>query len=176
MSNLLDNPVTDKLVHGYDTMMEKLYEWAEKSDDKAGPLLIHGLEDAAVFLNDLGEWTKEEIDLVSHFVKRDIHHIAQNLEKSNTELSEWLEIDKQKVESGFLAILSKMADQTRVELDHIKHLAETINDLHTGEVTSLGSISCKSCGKTLHFHQSGRIPPCPSCHKTIFERSDSGKS
>jgi len=161
----------DKLVSGYDTMMEKLFEWSEKTDEKAGPVLIHGMEETEQFLHDVGKWSKEEIDLLSRYVKRDLRHIAQNLEKTNSKFIDWLDVDSLQVEKSLLNMLSSMADHTRLELDNIKHLAESAEDLHTGEVTTVGSISCKSCGKEFHFHRAGRIPPCASCHKTIFIRT-----
>ncbi|MBF0264392.1 MAG: zinc ribbon-containing protein [Gammaproteobacteria bacterium] len=170
MSNQNENKVTDHLTHGYDQLLEKLNEWSEKSDESTGPLLMQGLEDAAKLLSEMGQWTKEEIDLLSLYVKRDLHHTAQKLQENNNKLIEWLDLDIKIIEDKLLTVFSDMADQTRIELDKLHHLAETADDLHTGEVTSLGVISCKSCGKEMHFHKSGRIPPCPSCHKTVFVR------
>ena len=170
MSNQTENKVIDHLTHGYDLLLEKLNEWSEKSDENAGPLLMKGLEDAAQLLSDMGQWTKEEVDLLTLYVKRDLRHTAQKLHENNHTLVEWLEFDLEMIEENLLTIFSSMADQTRIELDKLKNMAEASEDLHTGEVTSLGTLCCKNCGKEMHFHQSGRIPPCPSCHKTTFVR------
>lgn len=163
---------TDKLVHGYNTVMEKLSEWAEKADENAGPMLINGLRETEEFLHGLGDWTKEEVDLISRYVKRDLHDTAVRLEKSNTELKEWLQFDFQQVEDKILDVFSNMTDRTRAELSKLSHLAEEAQTWHTGEVTSVGTIQCQSCGKEMHFHKPGRIPPCPKCHKTLFTRTD----
>ncbi len=160
----------DKLVHGYDTLMEQLSAWLEKADESAGPLLINGLHDAEEFLHDLGQWTKEEVDLLGRYVKRDIHDISQHLEKSNQSLMEWLQFDGKHVEDKLMEILSSMTDKTRAELNKISHLAKKQNIWHTGEVTSVGTITCKTCGKELHYHKAGRVPPCPKCHNTEFIR------
>jgi predicted Zn-ribbon and HTH transcriptional regulator len=160
----------DKLVQGYDTLMEQLSSWSEKADENAGPLLINGLHDAEEFLHDLGQWTKEEVDLLGRYVKRDIHDISQNLEKNNQTLIDWLQFDVQQIEARVLEILSTMTDKTRLELNKISHMAEKENIWHTGEVTSVGTISCNKCGKELHYHKAGRIPPCPKCHNTEFIR------
>ncbi|MDQ6955909.1 MAG: hypothetical protein Q9M21_01810, partial [Mariprofundaceae bacterium] len=29
-------------------------------------------------------------------------------------------------------------------------------------------LTCKDCGHSMHFKKTGRIPPCPKCHKTDF--------
>jgi len=162
----------DHIVKGYDTMMEKLYEWSEKTEEKTGPLLIQGIQQAEQFMQELGEWTEEEVSLLSSYVKRDIHHMSQSLEQQNKQLSSWLQIDVDKVENSLLSILSHMTDQTRQELDHLRHLAEEAQHLHTGQVTSVGKITCTACGSSMDFHKAGRIPPCPKCHKTAFSRID----
>lgn len=159
---------TDKLVHGYETMMNKLSEWMEKTDENAGPMFINGIKDAEEFLVELKQWSKEEVDLISRYVKRDLHDAATKMEKENKTFREWLEFDIHQIEDKVLSLFANMADQTRLELHHIEEMA---NEWHTGEVTSIGTLTCKHCGKELHFHKAGRIPPCPSCKKTEFKRT-----
>ncbi len=161
----------DKLVRGYETMMEQLSAWAEKVDENAGPLLTHGIEDAEKFMYELDRWSQEEIDLLSRYIKRDIHDVAVNLEKQNKSLVEWLQFDREQVETKLFDIFASMTDKTRMELGKLSHLAEQESTWHTGEVTSVGTISCTHCQTQLHFHKAGRIPPCPKCHKTDFIRA-----
>ena len=158
---------TDKLVHGYNTMMDKLSEWTEKADETAGPMIINGVKEAEEFLTDLQKWSKEEVDLISRYVKRDLHDTAVKMEKENKSFRDWLEFDLKQVEEKVLSVFANMADQTRLELDHLKEMA---NEWHTGEVTSIGTLACKKCGKEMHFRKAGRIPPCPSCSHTEFKR------
>ena len=73
----------DKLVHGYNTMIDKLSEWTEKADEAAGPMVINGVKEAEEFLAELKTWSKEEIDLISRYVKRDLHDAAAGMEKEN---------------------------------------------------------------------------------------------
>lgn len=159
----------DQLVDGYYVFLDKLQGWLEKADENAGPVLVNGLKSAEEFMHDLGQWTESEINLISDYVKRDVHEIALRLEKSNKSLAQWLEIEPEKVEQGVLSVLSLMTDQTRLELDKLKHLAQQQpNVWHTGEVTVAGILVCNTCGKELHYQKPGRIPPCPKCHKTEF--------
>ncbi|MCU7835937.1 MAG: zinc ribbon-containing protein [gamma proteobacterium symbiont of Taylorina sp.] len=159
--------VTDKLVHGYNTMIDKLSDWTEKADETAGPMIINGVKEAEEFLAELQQWSKEEIGLISRYVQRDLHDTAIKMEKENKNFQQWLEFDVRQVEEKVLSVFANMADRTRQELDHINDKA---NEWHTGEVTSIGTLVCKSCSKELHFHKAGRIPPCPSCHHTEFKR------
>jgi Zn finger protein HypA/HybF involved in hydrogenase expression len=43
-------------------------------------------------------------------------------------------------------------------------------EYHSGEIIGLGTLACDKCGEKLHFHNPGRIPPCPKCHGTHFHR------
>ncbi len=157
----------DKLVQGYNTMMDKLSEWTEKADETTGPMIINGVKEAEEFLTELKQWSVEEIDLISLYVKRDLQDAAVKMEKDNKSFLDWLEFDKQLIEEKVLAVFASMADQTRLELDHLK---ETASEWHTGEITGIGVLVCQNCGKELHFNKPGRIPPCPSCKHTVFKR------
>lgn len=159
--------VTDKLVDGYNTMLDKLSEWTEKADEKAGPMIINGVKDTEEFLTELQQWSKEEVDLISRYVKRDLHDAASKMESNNQSFKEWLEFDLHQVEDKLLSVFSNMADKTREELTHLEDMA---NEWHTGEVTSIGTLVCTNCSKELHFRKAGRIPPCPSCSHTEFKR------
>lgn len=157
----------DKLVHGYETMLDKLAEWAEKADETAGPVLINGLKDAENFLHDFKLWSKDEVDLISQYLRRDLHDAAVHMEQENQELKNWLGFDVQQVEEKVLSLFANMTDKTRLELDKLDRRA---NEWHTGQVTSIGTLVCKKCAKELHFHKPGRIPPCPACGHTEFRR------
>jgi len=159
--------VTDTLVHGYNTMIDKLSEWTEKADETAGPMIINGVKEAEEFLTELQQWSKEEISLISRYVKRDLHDAASKMDKENKSFQQWLEFDFHQIEEKVLSVFANMADKTRQELDHLDEMA---NEWHTGEVTSIGTLICKHCAKEMHFHKAGRIPPCPACHKTEFKR------
>ncbi len=158
---------TDKLVNGYNTMLDKLSEWTEKADETTGPMIINGVKEAEEFFAQLQDWSKEEIDLISRYVKRDLHDAASKMEQENKSFQQWLDFDLQQTEEKLLSVFANMADKTRLELDHLEEMA---NEWHTGEVTSIGTLVCKKCAKELHFHKAGRIPPCPVCHHTEFKR------
>jgi hypothetical protein len=159
----------DKIVQGYITMLNKLSEWTDKADDNAGPMFINGIKETEEFLLGLQKWSQEEIDLISRYVKRDLHDAATKMEQQNKNFKEWLDFDLQPIEEQLLSVFSNMADQTREELTHIEDMA---NEWHTGEVTSIGLLLCTRCGKKLHFHKAGHIPPCPACYHTKFKRMD----
>ena len=71
------------------------------------------------------------------------------------------------VQSGLARLLTTAADA----LGEWAEKSEKGLAYKTGEVTSPGTLTCKGCGKELHFKSTVRIPPCPQCHKTEFRKS-----
>ena len=56
------------------------------------------------------------------------------------------------------------------ELNLTAEQAREASFYHTGEVTGPGTLVCVECGKELHFHKAGHIPPCPGCRGTRYQR------
>jgi predicted RNA-binding Zn-ribbon protein involved in translation (DUF1610 family) len=75
------------------------------------------------------------------------------------------------VEERLLDVFAKVADKTRLELAQLKAQAKWSEEYHTGEITSIGTLACKACDTLVHFKKTGRIPPCPKCHQTVFVRT-----
>ena len=67
-------------------------------------------------------------------------------------------------------LFESAADKTRIEMLSFEETVERISHYYTGEITGPGTLQCDNCGKSLHFHATGRIPPCSSCHATRFTR------
>ena len=66
--------------------------------------------------------------------------------------------------------IEEVVAKTRLELEKLADQAREASRYHTGEVTGPGTLICEGCGKEIHFHKAGRIPPCPGCQGTGFTR------
>jgi len=160
-----------KLVDAYNRMLAQVRHAGEQVDQEVRPALTHLLESAKEKAVELGELTREEAEKVGAWIRRDIEDAADYLKSSEAgELVDWLKFDIQLVEERLLELFTSVADQTRLELIRLKQAAERSSDYHTGEVTGIGALQCSNCGKRLHFHVTGHIPPCPQCHGTRFAR------
>lgn len=161
----------NRLVTAYNHMLDSLHSWLEKAEEKTGPLLERGLEKAREAASDLGELSREDIDKVSSWLKRDLDAAGDWLGENTDEFRDTLDFDMQLAESRLLEMFSSVADRTTLELKELEYQANLVGEWHTGEITGIGSLTCKGCGEVLHFHSTGHIPPCPKCHGTAFKRS-----
>ncbi len=156
---------TDKLVEAYDRMMRRTQEFVEKSIQEPFKKAV----DTAV---EMGELTRDEAERVAMYLKRDMQETAQHLSDSGHELREWFRFDLQQIENRMLETFSKLVDYSRIELARMSGRLEIDEPRHTGEVAGIGTLTCVGCGTALHFHETGRIPPCPKCHGTTFTRAE----
>lgn len=152
---------TDKLVAAYDRMMHRTHEFVEKSFQEP---LNKAVETAV----ELGELTRDEAERVAMYLKRDLQETAHHLSESRRELRDWFRFDLEQIENRMLETFSKLVDHSRIELARMSGKLDIEEPRHTGEVAGIGTLVCAECAKQLHFLETGRIPPCPKCHGTVF--------
>lgn len=156
----------EKLTAAYNLMLERTRETMAKTGKGLGEAVDGAMEKAT----ELGELTREEAELISIYVMRDLEDAAKFVNGEGQELRDWLRFDIELVENALLDIFAQMVDHTREALTEIEQRANALGEWKTGEVAGIGTLQCKSCGELLHFHHTGHIPPCPKCHGTTFRR------
>lgn len=166
MSEKHPEGLTGKLTEAYNLMLERSRETIKTTQSGVRKAVDTAMEKAT----ELGELSREEAELVSIYVMRDLEDAATFINTSGKELRDWLRFDVEVVENALIDRFAQMVDHTRLELDKLELQANIVGEWHTGEVVGIGTLSCKSCGELLHFHQTGHIPPCPKCHGTTFRR------
>ena len=163
----------EKLLKAYNVMRAALKSAWQEAEGKALPSLKQAIETAEQKASDLGELSREEIQRLSDYLKRDIHEAADAMADNSKQLADWLEFDAELAESTLTGWVAQVADPTTVELELWREQAR-LGEWHTGEITGPGVLTCQSCGEQLHFKKSGHIPPCPKCHATSFKRANNG--
>lgn len=160
----------DVLGEAYEALLERSIEEAEKAKSPGSPAFHNFIDATKDTVAEVQELSREEMDQVSVYLKRDLQDAAVSLSKSKDELSGWLGFERDRVEDALFDRFLKAADQTTLNLLELQYEAEAY---HTGEVTGPGTLVCDACGKAMHFEKPGKIPPCPSCHATSFHRAES---
>ncbi len=157
----------------YETMLERSATEFHKLEKKTGPALHSFIDAAKKKAVDLQELTVEEADNLADYLKRDLSDAAFYISEQGRELKDWLGFEDSLLAAELKDVFLQAANPTTVEMNELK-LELAVNSLYkTGEVTGPGALICDDCGEILHFHKAGRIPPCPSCHKTAFHRQSS---
>ncbi len=173
MKDPLHHDPLDALGAAYEKMFERAAEHFHKAEERTGPLLHKLIDEARDKAVELKELSREDAEKVASWVKRDLSEAASYLSETGRDLRDWLGFETTLVESGLFDFLLKAADKTTISLLEMKEAAEQASTYHTGEITGPGTLVCDNCSEKLHFHRTGRIPPCPKCHGTTFHRHTS---
>lgn len=173
MTNERKRDPIDRMTDAYERMLERVDGLLEVAEKSTLPTLRRALEQAREKAVELNELTREEAEKLTEYVERDMKDAAHFLLETGSEFRQWWQFDVQMIEQRMMEMFANVADKTRLELERLADQAREASLYHTGEVTGPGTLLCNGCGKELHFHQAGRIPPCPGCHGTGFKRPSS---
>jgi len=137
----------------------ELVEDGRKSLDEA-------LKKAKEEVNRAGEFSAEQLEKMAEFVRRDVNENAARAADAVRRA-----VDPQRVTLGAQSFFARILTSAADALTDLAEKAEKNLEFKTGEVTSAGKLICKECGAEMHLKATGRIPPCPKCHKTVFRKS-----
>ena len=171
------HPDNDRLVQGYDRMMERVKDMLEKVEHETPPRLRQAIEFAKEKAVELEELTIEEAERIGNYLRRDMEDAAEYLASEEVEdLKAWFRFDVELIEQQLLEMFLSVADRTRLDMLDLEEQLEEAREYHTGEITGPGTLVCINCGERLHFHKTSHIPPCPKCHETKFSREEKPES
>jgi len=162
-----------RLIHGYEQVLQRVEQTLASATERSEDALKQALDAARDKAVELGELSREEADKVTEFISRDLHDVGQYLAMEERELADWLHLSLLVVEKKLLNRFTTLAHAAKLELKHFEKAKLRLSEWHTGEVTSIGTLSCQSCGEMIHFNRIGHIPPCPKCHATLYRRARS---
>lgn len=154
----------------YELMLERISDNYHKLERKAAPEMAHLLAEAREKAVELGELSREEADKLAEYLRRDLEDAGRYLGEAGNDFKDWLGFESSLLGDRLLDLFKKAADKTTLELMKLESGPETPMIYNTGEVTGIGTLVCTACGETLHFKKPGRIPPCPKCHATLYQR------
>jgi len=160
---------TKNMISAYEKLLKFTMDEVKLLEEKTGPALHKLIDISSKKIHELGEVTEEEAEKVSLYLKRDLTEAANFMNETGDDLKEWLALDTEILEDYILDLFKQAADQTTIELDRIKFVAQ-IAEYRTGEISGPGVLMCDNCGENLHYKKPGHIPPCPKCQGTRFHR------
>ena len=148
----------------------------QKMADRAAEILQEGrktldeaLKKAGDEISAGGEYTREQAEKIGQYLRRDLSEVGKKAQLARDSVID--AVEPRRVVAGVQSGLSRLLRTAADVLSELAGKSEQVLEFKTGEVTSPGTLTCKSCGKEMHFKSTVRIPPCPSCHSTFFRKS-----
>ncbi len=165
MSEKNQQPEENEDVSLYDKLSsrtEEILADSKKSLDEA-------LKKASDELAAGGQFSRDQAEKIGGYLRRDMETIGKQFSKARETVHNAAE--PHRVMAGLQSGMAKLLHNAAALLTDLAEASEQNIEFKTGEVTSPGTLTCKDCGKELHLKSTARIPPCPSCHKTLFRKS-----
>jgi len=116
-----------------------------------------------------GKFSREQAEKFAAYIRRDLSLLGTQADKTRESLKK--AVDPQRVAAGAQSVFARILASTAETLSDWADKTEKQVEYKTGEVTSLGTLTCKACGNAIHMSGTGHIPPCPKCRKTVFRKS-----
>ena len=160
----------DALSQAYEKMYEHVAKGLDAATHKTGPLIHDLVDEAEEKISDLEDVTKDDAKKLAGWLRRDLDDVINYVSETENAFQDWLGFETSLIKTTFINALLETADPTTLALLRMKENAHEPYKYHTGEIAGFGTLICDECGEKLHFHQAGKIPPCPKCHETRFHR------
>ncbi|RJX71670.1 zinc ribbon-containing protein [Vibrio sinensis] len=145
---------------GYEEMLGDVVEALKHSPDEVN----HVFETSGKVVEAANDMTKDELALVSAYVKADLKEFADNYEESKGGAFYLMVTDS--IWQGLLDI----TDHTKVEWVELFQDLEHQGLYQAGEVIGLGTLVCDECGHKVQYNHPTTIIPCTQCGHTGFSR------
>lgn len=149
-----------KQKQGYEALLEEFVHRLKQSPEEIG----HLLENSEKVVSAANEMTKDEIALISAYVKADLKEFADAFEESKSGPF-YLTIANSIWQS-----LLDITDKTRIEWIELAKELEQQGLYQEGDVIGLGVLICEQCGHKTEYIHPTKVTPCIHCGGKTFHR------
>ena len=160
-----DAAISDEGTSQFDELADKFHEEFEAGTERTSEFAQSSLEKARQTLTDAGRFTEEQGQRLKDFMENDFSRIAHSMREDARE-----KLNPSRLGTGALASVAALLQSAGSALSAFGERTGESLICRSGDITSAGSLTCTSCGHELTFKKTGRIPPCPECHKTEFTK------
>ncbi len=162
---------TPSATAAYERILERVYLSIENLEQQSWPLLEQKIKEAAEIELAAEDMTREEIDLLQAYLRRDLADLGFFVHKTGEGVAAWLNFDLNILEFKLGELLKGLADKTR--LDHVyleQRLSHGPEEYVAGEISTAGTLRCLNCGTLVTLEQTSVIEPCDECDARYFHR------
>ena len=152
----------------YDRFVERTRELFEASQEKGKDAMDKAIETAREQFSAAGEFSAEQGETFKKYMRRDLAQTEVDMRALGQEAAERL--NPARLGAGAFSSMARLLQATGSALQNLSQKAEDAMHFNTGEITSAGTLTCVNCGQKIQLKNSAHIPPCPSCHGTVFRK------
>ncbi|KLV06467.1 hypothetical protein ABT56_08775 [Photobacterium aquae] len=148
----------------YEALLEQVKETLKHSPDE----LKHWAEVTEQYRQAASDMTKDELALISAYLKRDLQEFGEHADSSSVPLSEspFYNVVRETIWEG----LAEITDKTQIEWHEVMDDLQHQGVYEAGELVGLGNLVCEKCGHRELITHVKAISPCLKCGHTRFTR------
>lgn len=162
---------SEKTAEAYSRVVDRVEKAIAATEEKTWKLIKKEIDSAIEFEHDLAELSREEIDLLSAYVKRDLEAMYRFMAETGEGVAEWIKLDINLVEQTILNSLLSIADKTSVDMLELDHkLKHDHQSYISGEMASPGMLNCNKCGYMMCLTEVTQVQSCHGCGNHYFKR------
>jgi hypothetical protein len=155
----------------YNRVLDRLTDTLESAEHRSWDYLQEKIEEAVELELAAEEMTRDEMDLLSAYLKRDLKQLGYYAHETGEGIAAWLHFDLNILENTLVKKLIALADQTRIEQERLREqLANADDEYMAGEIAAVGTFECQGCKQQLQLKQTSLIQPCVACGSEHFKR------
>lgn len=164
----------ERLVELYDRLVERLYEVRMDLEKTSQQLdLDKEIERLVEAEQEVERLTREETELLTQWLKRDLKDLRGYLAETGLGVREWLAQETQLISEQFMHWLRQVADPSILDARTLQEDLDSRDDptlYHAGELAIAGTFVCAGCEKEVQVAYTHRLEPCHRCDGRVFVR------
>lgn len=158
-------------IRAYDRVVARLHKNLADAEAKSWDYLQEKIEEAVELELTAEEMTRDEMDLLSAYIKRDMKKLGFYAHETGEGIAAWLHFDLNILESRLKKLFMDLADKTRIEQEELRERLDHAEDHYmAGELAGAGTLECLACHQHQVLTATAQIEACDGCGARYFQR------
>jgi len=167
----MHKPEKPDMKAAFDRVMQRLQQNLQQAEYKSWDYLQEKIEEAVEVELTAEEMTRDEVGLLSAYVKRDLRRLGHYAHETGEGIAAYLKFDLNALEQRVATLMSDLADRTRIEQEVLREQLDHDEDQYIeGEVAAAGTLECMECGASVVLLDSQTLSRCGQCNGRYFRR------
>lgn len=152
----------------YASLVERFRRVLDDEDKLTLDGLKKAIEKTQLYLQAAGDMTKDELQLMATYLKRDLASAAQMLKLDERELAK--SPSYAALRDGFWGWLLELSDRTQLEWQEVADDLKHKGVYKAGEMVGVGTLICEDCGHRQTVTHPQVLDECLKCGAKQFSR------